>query len=378
MLVYLLVPIFDRINVNGSGKYWRFNYRFDGKQKTLALGAYPLISLAEARIKRDEAKKLLLAKIDPSAQKKQEEQKIEIETQLKFENIARQWWQAQLPRWVKHHADRVIHSLEKDVFPSIGQQSVKEIKTPDILNVLRQIESRGVNDTALRALQRIKSVFNYAIQTGLIEYNPATSLTGVITKQKEQHQLALPQSKLSDFYQQLEVTPMKEFTRIALKLLMIWFVRSGELRKAKWQDIDWEKKEWQIPADTMKMKRAHVVPLTDWSIELLEQLKPLTEKSVYLFPNYRNFDEPMSENALSYAMARMGYKGKAVPHGFRSLATDVLNENGFDADVIERQLAHIESNKVRAAYHRTEYLPQRREMMQWYSDWLRKYNSNPT
>lgn len=354
-----------------GGKYWRFNYRYDNKQKTLSFGVYPQVSLSEARKKRLDAKLQLSEGIDPGLTKQLIKQKEETEQAMLFENIARDWWLSQCPRWKESHAKKLLQSLEVDVFPYLGEENITTIKTPDILTVIRRVESRGVNDTAIRCLQRIRSVFNYAIQTGLIEHNPALALTGIILKKKEQNQLALPQADLPLFFQRLNDTTMHEYLRIGLTLQVIWFVRSGELRHAQWDEFDCEKREWHIPADKMKMKRAHVVPLSDWALALLEQLKKLTGESLYLFPNTRDWSCPMSENALGYAMQRMGFKGKAVPHGFRSLATDVLNENGFDSDVIERQLAHVESNKVRAAYHRTEYLPKRHEMMQWYSEWIK-------
>ncbi len=356
-----------------GGKYWRFNYRYDGKQKTLSFGVYPQISLSEARKKRLEAKQQLSEGIDPGFAKQAIKQQKEALEALLFENIARQWWASQLPRWKDTHAKKLLQSLESEVFPTFGEEAITDIKTPDILALIRKIEARGVNDTAIRCLQRIKSVFNYAIQIGLIEHNPAVALTGVILKKKEQNQLALPQADLPLFFKRLNDTKMHEYLRIGLTLQVLWFVRSGELRHAQWREFDLERREWHIPADKMKMKRTHIVPLSAWAMDLLEQLRELTGESPYLFPNARDWSRPMSENALGYAMQRMGFKGIAVPHGFRSLATDVLNENGFNADVIERQLAHVEGNKVRAAYHRTEYLPKRHEMMEWYSEWIKNH-----
>ncbi len=260
---------------------------------------------------------------------------------------------------------------ENQTTPVLGILPVEGITPPMVLGVIRAIEGRGAADTAITVLQRIKAVFNYAVQTGRAKANPASSLSGVVAPVPVINQLALPQSELVEFYRRLALeASIKEQTRIAMKLLMLTFVRAGELRHALWAEIDMAKCEWHIPAEKMKMRKPHVVPLSDWAVSLLEELRLYSGKSPYLFPSVRDLNRPMSENTLSYLMGRMGYKGIAVPHGFRSLATDVLNENDFDFDVIERQLAHQEQNKVRAAYHRTEYLPKRHEMMQWYSDWL--------
>lgn len=347
------------------------NFRFDGKQKTLSIGTYPAIGLAEARAAREKAKQQLANGQDPAAAKQKAKQERRAAEVNSFEKIAREWHQHQMPRWTATHAARVLHSLEVDAFPMLGRLPITDIKAPLLLEAVRAIETRGVPETAARVLQRIKSVFNYAIQTGRAADNPAFALAGAIVKEKAQHQPALPQKELPEFYRRLLAEPMREETRLALLLIVLVFVRPGNIRFAEWAEIDWEKREWQIPAAKMKMRAAHIVPLSDWALEMLEQLHTITGHSRYLFPNYQDPAKPHSENTLSYAMGRMGYKGIATPHGFRSLATDVLNENGFPPDVIERQLAHVEQNKVRAAYHRTEYLPQRHEMMQWYSDWLK-------
>lgn len=221
-------------------------------------------------------------------------------------------------------------------------------------------------------MQRVKAVFNYAIQTSRADDNPAFALAGVVVKEKVKHQPALPQKALPEFYRRVLLEPLRPETRIALLFIVLVFVRPGNIRYAEWAEIDRERKEWAIPAAKMKMRAAHIVPLSDWALELLEELHAITGHGRYLFPNYKDPAKPHSENTLSYAMGRMGYSGIATPHGFRSLATDVLNENGFDADVVERQMAHGERDKVRASYHRTAYLPDRHRMMQWYSDFLRE------
>lgn len=362
-LVLLLHP-------NGS-KYWRFNYRFNKKQKTLAIGKYPDISLKEARAERELLRKSLREGQDPALKNQAEE---DMKKRTTFFQVAKEWWEAEATRWTPKHARTVWHSLEVDVLPEIGNEDITLIETPRLLLVIKAVEARDVNDTAIRVLQRIKCVFNYAIQTGLIKINPALPLTGVIRRKKEVHRLALPQSELPGFFQKLGEMQMAAYLRIAMKLQIIWFVRPNELRFAKWEEINFDRREWHIPAEKMKMRRPHIVPLSNWAIELLLELKEITGRSPYLFFGAWDSMKPISENTISYIMARMGYKGKAVPHGFRSLATDVLNENGFDADIVERQLAHVEANKIRRAYHRTEYLDQRHEMMEWYSNWIRQFD----
>jgi len=245
-----------------------------------------------------------------------------------------------------------------------------------ILDAVRKVEKRGAVETAQRVLQRIGAVIRYAIQTGRAAYNPASDLTGALKAQKVEHRPALPRGELREFYCRLAAEPLYIPTRIAMHLLMLTFVRPGELRFARWDEFDLERAEWRIPAERMKMREKHIVPLSKQALTLLEELRPITGRCALLFPAMTDHARPMSENTLSYAMGRMGYQGIATPHGFRALASTVLNEEGFDPDVIERQLAHAERNKVRAAYHRAEYLDERRKMMQWYADFLDSQQQN--
>ncbi|MDO4997906.1 MAG: integrase arm-type DNA-binding domain-containing protein [Neisseria sp.] len=355
-----------------GGKYWQFNFRFDGKQKTLRLGVYPDVPLAKAREKHVQAKSLLADGIDPAAQKQEAKQARQTALKNTFAKIAAEWHAHQKPSWTTAHAVKVWRSFEVDILPELGKHAINAISIKQVQIVIERVAARGALDTAKTVLQRIKAVFNYAIRTERAENNPAVPLTGLIKAPKEQHMPALPQNELVEFYRRLMRENVKQPTRIAMLLIMLTFVRSGTLRRAQWHEIDFEAREWRIPAEKMKMKTAHIVPLADWTISLLKDLHLLTGYSSFLFPAVGNPSKPMSENTLSYLTGRMGYKNMATPHGFRSLATDVLNENGFNRDAIERQMAHAERDKVRAAYHRTEYLPQRHEMMQWYADFLRK------
>ena len=353
-----------------GGKNWRFRYRFNGKAGVLSPGKYPAVSLAEARERAAEARRLLAEDINPGEAKKEAKLAAQVASANAFEVIASEWHEKQLPRWTPGHAARIMDSLVKDVFPHLGRVNVAELTAPKILACVQKIEKRGAVETAGRVLQRINAVLRYAIQTGRADRNPANDVVGALTAQKVQHMPALPRAELPEFYRRLAAANLYQPTRIAMHLLVLTFVRPGELRAARWEEFDIERAEWRIPAERMKMRQPHIVPLSRQALALLATLQPLTGRGALLFPAMTDHAKPMSENTLSYAMGRMGYQGVATPHGFRALASTTLNEEGFDPDVIERQLAHAERNKVRAAYHRAEYLDERRKMMQWWADFL--------
>ncbi|UTH76359.1 integrase arm-type DNA-binding domain-containing protein [Chromobacterium sp. IIBBL 290-4] len=357
-----------------GGKLWRFRFRFQGKAGILALGKYPAVGLSDARQKAHEARVQLAQGINPSQAKKEAKVVAQIAATNAFELVAREWHEKQLDRWTPDHARRVMDSLEIDAFPDLGKLPVPDLTAPLILNTILKIEKRGAVETAQRVLQRISAIIRFAIQTGRATDNPAVNLVGAIRAKKVEHRPALPRGELREFYRRLAAEPLYIPTRIAMHLLMLTFVRPGELRAARWEEFDEERAEWRIPAERMKMREPHLVPLSRQALELLKELRPLTGKSALLFPAVTDLKKPMSENTLGYAMGRMGYKGTATPHGFRALASTVLNEEGFDPDIIEKQLAHAERNKVRAAYHRAEYLEDRRKIMQWWADFLTKHS----
>ncbi|WP_316677621.1 phage integrase central domain-containing protein [uncultured Tolumonas sp.] len=356
--------------VNQSGKYWRVKYRFNNKEKTLALGVYPEVSLKEARLKRDDARKTLAEGNDPGLIRKQSKLAAKVAGENGFENIAREWHNTQLARWSVSHGQRVLNSLEEDAFPLLGQYPITELTAPLILEAIRKIERRGATETAGRVLQRISSVIRFAIQTSRATYNPASDLTGVLTATKVEHRPALPRSELPEFFRRLEVEPLHPATKLAIRLLMLTMTRPGEVRFARWSEFNFERAEWRIPAERMKMREEHLVPLSRQTLAVLEELKLHTGHRELLFPSQTTLTKPISENTMVYAFGRMGYKGIATPHGMRALASTTLNEEGFDPDVIERQLAHAERNKVRAAYHRAQYLDERRKLLQWWADFL--------
>ncbi|OHX21401.1 tyrosine-type recombinase/integrase [Chromobacterium sphagni] len=347
-----------------GGKLWRFRFRFQGKAGILALGKYPAVGLSDARQKAHEARVQLVQGINPSQAKKEAKVVAQIAATNAFELVAREWHEKQIDRWTPDHARRVMDSLEIDAFPDLGKLPVPDLTAPLILNTILKIEKRGAVETAQRVLQRISAIIRFAIQTGRATDNPAINLVGAIRAKKVEHRPALPRGELREFYRRLAAEPLYIPTRIAMHLLMLTFVRPGELRAARWEEFDEERAEWRIPGERMKMREPHLVPLSRQALELLQELRPLTGRSALLFPAVTDLKKPMSENTLGYAMGRMGYKGTATPHGFRALASTVLNEEGFDPDIIEKQLAHAERNKVRAAYHRAEYLEERRKMMQ--------------
>lgn len=363
--------LFLHIQPTGA-KYWRLAYRFANKQKTLALGIYPQIPLAKARDKRIEAKSLLENGIDPAIvmSKKARKNREIANTNNSFEAIAREWHEQQKGAWSENHAKRVLSSLENDVFPDIGVLPIQDVKPPMVLSVLKKIENRDALGVAAKVLQRCKAVFRYAVQTGRTEQNPVTDLQGVLKTRKVVHRTALKKSELPDFLEKLKSYDGNTVTRLALKLILLTFVRTNELRGATWDEFDLGNAEWQIPAERMKMRSEHVVPLSLQAVEALQELKQITGKHDLVFASERSWKKSISENTMLYAMYRMGYHGIATVHGFRATASTILNESGFKPDVIERQLAHVERNKVRAAYHRSEYLEDRTKMMQWWADYI--------
>ena len=361
--MYLLV------HPNGS-KYWRLKYRLHGKEKTLALGVYPEVSLAQARDARDEAKKKIKSNIDPIIERREAKQKIMTAQENTFAVTAKEWHEQQKDRWTAHHATEVINSLAREAFPYIGARPITDIAPQDLLVVIKKVEKRGALDVASRLLQRMNSVFRYAVQTGKISINPATELKGVIKQRKVKHMSALKADELPEFLSRLDNYSGDPVTVLAFKLLVLTFVRSGELRGATWEEFDLENSQWRIPEERMKMRHEHSGPLSKQAIKVLEELKPITGRHGLLFPNRNNPGKCTSENTLTYAMYRMGYQSRATVHGFRATASTILNEQGWKPDVIERQLAHAERNKVRAAYHRSEYLADRKKMMQHWADYL--------
>lgn len=361
-----------------GGKWWRFDYRFGGKRKTLSMGVYPDVGLKDARDRRDEARKKLANGIDPGSVRKVE--KIAETGADQFGTVAREWFDRQKVSWATGHADKVIRRLEKNLFPYIGNRPVNDIKAPELLAVLRRIEARGAVETAHRTKQAAGQVFRYAVATGRAERDPTGDLQGALTPTvKGRHAAITDPKRIGELLRAIDAYVGSPIVRAALQLSPLVILRPGELRQGEWSEIDWETSQWLIPAYRMKRRKAqksdpngdHIVPLSKQAVAILEALKPLTGNGRYIFPGARSDNRPLSDNGTRTALRAMGYTNDDMtPHGFRAMASTLLNEMGWRPDVIERQLAHVEQNRVRAAYHRAEYLEERRKMMQAWADYL--------
>jgi integrase len=355
-----------------GSKYWRLRYSYGGKEKLLALGVYPVVSLMDAREKRFAARKLLAAGLDPSDAKREAKRQIKLKVANTFEAVAREWFEQRKHEWVDKYGERLMARMETYAFPKIGHRPIADLTAPDILEMLRVVEAKGVLDTTHRVMQTTGQIFLYAIATGRAVRNPVPDLRGAIKAPVTKHHAYLKPRELPEFLRRLEAYEGADLTKHALRLLLLTFVRTTELRAAKWSEIDFERAEWRIPEERMKMREQHIVPLSRQSLEILHKLKPISGFREHIFPNVKHPLSFMSENTMLYALYRMGYHLRTTGHGFRSTASTVLNENGFEADVIERQLAHSERNAVRAAYNHAQYLSERRRMMQWWADYLDK------
>lgn len=352
-----------------GGKYWRLKYYFGGKEKLLALGVHPTITLADARTRCSDARRLLATGIDPS-QAKQEAKRAVIEEQHNtLESVAREWHKSRLVNWTPGYSKNTLSRLEMHIFPKLGARPIAAISAQEMLSVMRTIETRGV-DIAHRVLQICNQIFCYAVVTQRANNNPAAALRGALSPWVKRPFAYLKPNEVPEFLTRLESYDGSRQTKLALRFLLLTFVRTGELRGAEWSEVDFDKAEWRIPAERMKMREQHIVPLSRQAIAILRELKPLTGQWKHVFPNQHKPIGQMSENTILYALYRMGYHSRATGHGFRSTASTILNEHGFAPDVIERQLAHSERNSVRAAYNHAQYLPERRKMMQWWADFI--------
>jgi integrase len=354
-----------------GGKLWNLKYRFNGKEKKLSLGSYPEISLAEARQRREEARALVANEVDPGEIKKAQ-QAAESAQADTFEVIAREWHSRFAPTWAKSHAGKIIRRFELYVFPWIGTKEITSISAKEMLEVLRRVEEKGIIETAHRIQQSCGRVFRYAIATGRAERDPTGDLRGALPPANTKHMASIIDPKeIGGLLRAIDGYNGSIVTRCALQLAPLVFVRPGELRHGEWTEIDFDAKEWRIPAEKMKSKFQHIVPLSKQSVKVLKEIMPLTGKGKYVFPSPRTGNRPMSDNAVLAALRRMGYeKDEMSGHGFRSMASTLLNEQGWNRDAIERQLAHTEKNSVRASYNFAEYLPERRKMMQSWADYL--------
>ncbi|MGD0169609.1 MAG: integrase arm-type DNA-binding domain-containing protein [Smithella sp.] len=354
-----------------GGKLWRFKYRFDGKEKKIAFGSYPEISLLDARQRRDEARRQLANGFDPGEIRKVQKQASIQETET-FEEIAREWHTRFFSTWSEGYAETLMSRLELYIFPWIGKRPIAEIKVPELLAVLRRIESRGKLDTTQRVRIICGQVFRYAVVTGRAERDPTTDLKGALPRAQKINRAAITEpTKVGKLLRTIDGYQGSFVVQCALKLAPLLFVRPGELRHAEWEEIDLENAEWNIPGSKMKMKEPHLVPLSRQAIEILTELKKLTGSGRYVFPG-RTSQRPMSDNAILAALRNMGYaKEEMSGHGFRAMARTILDEVlQVRPDFIEHQLAHAVRDPNGRAYNRTAHLSERRKMMQTWSDYL--------
>ncbi len=363
--------LFLLVTPNG-GKWWRFKYRFGGKEKLISFGTYPEVPLKDARNKRDQARRDIAADIDPGIKRKAEKDSKSVQAANSFEVIAREWFTKHESSWVASHSSKIIRRLERDVFPWLGSRPISEVTAAELLSVLRRVEGRNALDTAHRTLQNCSQVFRYAVATLRAKRDPTTDLRGALPPVKQSHHPSITEPKaIGELLRAIDGYSGSFITQCALKLAPLTFVRPGELRKAEWAEFDLDGTEWRIPAERMKMRELHIVALSIQAIQVLRELHALTGTGKYVFPGARTNGRPMSENTVNAALRRLGYTSDEMTgHGFRSMASTRLNEQGWNRDVVERQLAHAERDDVRAAYNYAEHLSERRKMMQHWAEYL--------
>ena len=375
--------MFLLIHSNGS-KYWRFRFRFGGKQHLMAFGVYPETSLADARQKREEARRLVAAGVDPREHRRavKEEQAKEVIT---FESVARDW-HASNQKWSESHSGRVLKSLEDNLFDAIGKRNIAELKTRDLLIPIKAVEMSGRLEVAARLQQRTTAIMRFAVQSGLIDYNPAQEIAGAVATAKRQHRAALELNRIPELLHRIDIYTGRPLTRLAVELTLLVFIRSSELRFARWSEVDFETAMWTIPGERellegvkhsqrgSKMRTPHLVPLSRQALTILEKIKCMNGNRELIFVGDHDPRKPMSENTVNKALRVMGYdtKTEVCGHGFRTMACSSLIESGlWSRDAVERQMSHQERNSVRAAYiHKAEHLGERRLMVQWWADYL--------
>jgi integrase len=359
------------VNPTGS-KLWRWKYRVAGKEKLMALGAYPDVALAQARDARAAARKQLAADIDPMEQRKADNAAKAKASADSFEAVAHLWWASWKPARSEQHAGQVMRRFKSNVFPYLGKRPVSAIEAPELVTMLKSISQRGAIDLAKRALQTSSQVFRYAIAHGLATRNPAADIrpSDVLPSRKKVNLARIDGKELPDLLRRIDAYQGTPVTRLAMKLMALTFVRTTELIAAKWAEFDLDSAEWRIPAERMKMKTPHIVPLSDQAVNTLRTLALITGHNNLVFPGERDHGKPMSNNTILKALERMGYKGRMTGHGFRGVASTLLHELGFDHQHIELQLAHQQRDEVSAAYNHALYLEPRAKMMQAWGDYL--------
>jgi len=363
--------LFLLLHPSGS-KYWRMKYRFIGKEKLLAFGVWPEVSLTEARKKRNEAKQLIKSGKDPSAANKNLKVSQKVAQSNTFGSVTEEWLEIKQKEWKSFYFDDVKSSIEIHLLPDLSQRPIEDITSSEILSVLKKIEEQGKLEVASRSRQKCGAIFTYANLRQLCTSNPVSNLKGALASPKKKKFNSLSPKDLPQFLVKLDEYDGAIITKLALRFVLLTFARTIEIRFANWNEFDLEDEEpiWRIPEEKMKMGREHVVPLSSQALVVLKEVRRFTQGDKYVFHQLNNPNKPMSENTMLYAMYRMGYHSRATVHGLRATMSTLLNEKGHNPDVIEHLLSHQESNKVRAAYNRAEYLSERRITLQWLADHL--------
>ncbi|MGS0638776.1 tyrosine-type recombinase/integrase [Citrobacter sp. VF227] len=359
--------------VKPSGaKYWRYKYHFAGKEKKLAVGVYPDVSLAQARLRRDEARKLLAENKDPSQEKQNQKRIHRTEQTNTFKTLSTEWLLSKKQQWGQDYWKNTESRLKNYVYPFIGNRPVTEISPMEVLTCLRKIESTDKLETLRKTRNACLQVFTYAIITGRAKSNPADYLSSALASPESENHLSLEVEALPEFLRELYDSTSNPILQLATRLLIITGLRSVELRWGVWDEINLDKAIWEIPKERMKMKRPHIVPLSKQAIEILKTIKILTQtkQSQFIFPGCHNPQKPRARRMFNYYLLKLGWLDRVTAHGFRHTMSTILNDHGFHSDWIEMQLAHVDKNSIRGTYNHAQYLDGRREMMQWYADYI--------
>ncbi|MAX33720.1 MAG: integrase [Halomonadaceae bacterium] len=360
------------LEVRPSGrKVWRLRYRLDGKANMWTIGDYPQVKLGPAREHREWGRELIARGIHPRDQAERDKQARQAEQAQTFRNVAEKWLEDRAGEWTAYYKGQVRKGLDNDIYPAFGDKPIREVEAADVLDLIRGVEKRGAPSVALLLRQWVSAIFRYGIINLQADTDPASFIKGAVSRPKVKHATALPEKDLRVLLGQLEVFGGYRTTRLAIELLLLTMVRTVELRRGRWADVDLEDAIWRIPEADMKMRRPHLVPLSKQAVEKLKELKEYTGGGELLLPGMKNPRQPIHHTTINQALVRMGFgKGRFAAHGFRATASTVLNEQGWSPDAIERQLAHAPSNKVRASYNHAQHMDTRKEMMQWWADYL--------
>jgi integrase len=369
--------LFLQVSCTGR-KTWQMRYRFSGKERTISGGSYPRVTLKDAREFRHATKRLLDQNLDPCSEKARAKLEATNRDRQSFEAVASEWFNARKSDWTPRHARKIWHRLQQYVFPDLGRRSIADIKPLEVLRVIQKIEARDATELSHCQLSACNRIFRYAVVTGRIQYNPAADLGSALRRHRVVHYPTLRAAELGEFLRSFRGFECREVPKIGFELLLLTALRTGELRYSEWSHIDFTRSEWVLPPAITKMNDLHIVQLSRQAVNLLRRLHEITGHQRWLFPNPHHAKHPViSENFVNNIIAKLGYKGRVVGHGFRSIFSTILNEAGFNWDAIERQLSHRERNQVRAAYNRAEYWEVRATMMQWWADFLAKAEATP-